>query len=144
MFLLLLALAHAGNGQAFFSVAASDSLSTAASCEVLSDISGTDAASRQIHDGAHMSRLDLSLSSIVTAATVTVWLARSSDGEEAITDQVAATIVDEDGDGNGTVSVAVGSGWVDDGADAGAEPYVCAKTDAGTATSVARLVWERR
>lgn len=136
--------AHAGNGAARYSVAASDSLSTTASCEELTEISGTDAGSEQIPSGAYMSRLDLTLTSIAGGATsVTVWLARSSDGEDAITDQVTETIVDEDADGNGTTSTAVNSPWVDD-ATTGHQPYVCAKTGTGTATSVARLVWEKR
>ena len=118
-------------------------LTTSVSCEILTALSGTDAKSRQVPDGAFMGRLDLTLTSIVTAATVTVWLAKSSTGEDAITDQVAATIVDDDADGNGSVSVLVGSGWVDDGV-AGTQPYVCAKTDAGTATSIGRLIFEVR
>lgn len=143
LFLLFALPAQAGNGAARYSVAASDSLSTTASCEELTEIPGTDAGSQQIPSGSYMSRLDLTLTSIVTAATVTVWLARSSDGEDAITDQVAETIVDEDADGNGSISIAINSPWVDDST-AGDQPYVCAKTDAGTATSVGRLIWERR
>lgn len=143
MIFLLFTLAFAGNGQGFFAVAASDSLTTAASCEELTSIPGTDANSKQVNDGDYMSRVDLTLTSIVTAATITVWLARSSTGEDAITDQTAVTIVDEDADGNGTVSVTVNSPWVDDST-SGSSPYICAKTDAGTATSVGRLIGERR
>jgi len=143
LFLALTSPAIAGNGQSRFAVAASDSLTTATSCEILTALSGTDTKSKQVPDGAFLGRLDLTLTSIVTAATVTVWLAKSSTGEDAITDQVAATIVDDDADGNGSVSVLVGSGWVDDST-AGTQPYVCGKTDAGTATSIGRLIFEVR
>lgn len=136
--------AHAGPGASRFAVAASDSLTTSTSCEQLTAISGTDGASKQIPNGAYMARLNLSLTSVVTAATVTVWLAKDSAGEDAITDQVAETIVDDDSDGNGSTNTLVGSGWVVDGDASSAGPYVCAKTDAGTATSIARLVFEVR
>lgn len=141
--LLLPITASAGNGQALLSAAASDSLSTTTSCEVLEDVAASDANARQMPDGSYMLRLKLSLSSIVTASTVTVWLAESSDGEEAITDQVAETIVDDDADGNGTTNTLVNTGWVNTSI-AGNAPYVCAKTGGGTATSIARLTWERR
>lgn len=143
LLILAAAPAYAGNGAARYSVAASDSLSTTASCEVLTGLSGTDAGSRQIPTGSYMSRLDMTLTSVSSATSLTVWLARSSDGEDAITDQVSESIVDEDADGNGSVSISINSPWVDD-ATSGTQPYVCAKTDAGTATSVSRLIWEQR
>ena len=146
-FLLLVLLASApamAGDKVRFSVAASDSLSTTTSCELLGAVTGTDAASRALTDGAYMLRLRGKLTSVVTAVTVTWWLALDSGGEDALTDQAAETIVDDDADGSGSVNTVINSGFAADGDVTAMEVYVCAKTDAGTAIAITRLYWEQR
>jgi len=140
--LLLCSTAHAGD-RVSMSVAASDSLSTSTSCELLGAVTGTDAAAKQIPDGAYILRIRGKLTSIVTAASVTWWLALDSGGEDAVTDQATESIVDDDADGNGSINTLVNTGWSFDGDVTGADLYVCAKTDAGTATAVTRAYWTR-
>ena len=144
LLLLFLSLTASAGDKARFSVAASDSLSTVRSCELLGKIPATDAASRALTDGAYLSRLRGKLTSIVTAVSITWWLAKDSDGEDELTDKITVTIVDDDADGNGGVNSPINTGFVVDGDTTKTDVYVCATTNAGTATVVSRLIWEAR
>lgn len=127
------------------SASASDSLSTTASCEVVSDVTASDSNARALPDQGYILRVDGELTSISSATTVTSWIALDSAGERGITQQAATTIVDEDADNTGYIAEAVNNGWVlDDDAGDAQGLYICAKTDAGTATVVWRLIWEQR
>lgn len=96
-----------------------------------------------VPDGAIVGTLDLQLTSIVTATTLTVHLAADAAGDHAISPQqevdiiTGATTATDGGVSVGLNSViASAPSW-------GAEGtiYVVAKTDDGTCTAVPRITW---
>lgn len=116
------------------SLASSDTLSTTYSCEAVAAPPGGQ---------GYLLRLEGTLTSISTAASVLWFLAKDSGGDKPITDITTVSIVDHDADAAGGVSSIINTGWVRD-TDSGNDLFVCASTDAGTATMVTRLFWEAR
>ena len=142
--LLIAAPATAGD-KVRMSASASDSLSTSTSCELVSDVTASDAYAEPLPKQGFLLRVDGELTSIVTAATITSWIAVDSAGERGITQSADTTILDDDSDGTGSIAEAVNNGYVLDADATDTEGlYICAKTDAGTASVVWRLIWERR
>lgn len=81
---------------------------------------------------AWIDTVDLRLTSISGAASITWYLAEDSAGERALTPATTVSIVDHDADGTGSLSALVGRA-IDPRYHGGAI-YLLAKTDAGTAT----------
>lgn len=138
--LLLTSSAHAGRYG--FSVGASDSLSTTTSCEEIKAVSGTDANSKNVPNGARLGVLHGELSSISSATQVLWYIALDSAGEIAITDRVTETILDDDGDNTGSVATAIDVPYALTADSTQGSLWVCAETDAGTASLISRIHWE--
>jgi hypothetical protein len=124
----------AGDKVRYAAYATTDALSTSYSCEAVTTVPPQ----------AYLLRLEAELTSVVTAASVLWYLAKDSAGEQAITDIATETIIDADADGTGAVNTLINTGHVIESGDVPNTLYVCASTDAGTATATTRLLFEAR
>ena len=146
--LLLIALLAApiaqANPKVRMSIAASDAISTTYSCEEITGVTGTDSTAKVLPSQFYALRLEGTLTSVVTAASGLWFLAKDSGGDKPITDIVTETITDHDADNSGAVITTVNAGYALDDDSTPQSLWVCASTDAGTATMVTRLFWEAR
>ncbi len=145
--LLVVAPASARPPPTSFASSASQALTTSYTCTEITDTAGTDGASQPIPRMALFGQLNAEVTSIVTAVSIDWFITESSTGEESgwVTDEVNSSLNDHDADATGMVVSSLGR-----------EPYrqtaratngslwVCAKTNAGTATAVFRLHWVQR
>ena len=130
-----------------FASSASQALTTTYACTEITDTSATDGASRPIPTMSVFGQLNAEVTSIVTAASITWFLTESSTAEESgwVTDEVTSTILDHDSDATGMLVSSLGREPYRKTARATkGSLYVCAKTNAGTATAVYRLHWVQR
>lgn len=145
--LLVVAPASARPPPTSFASSASQALTTTYACTEITDTSATDGASVNVPRMAVFGQLNAEITSVVTAVSITWFLTESSTGEETgwTTDEVTSTILDHDADATGNVVSSLGREPYRQTARAtNGSMFVCAKTDAGTATAVYRLHWEQR
>lgn len=118
---------------------ATASLTTSYTCTRVDGAGTVDANASAVPKSSELSLLHSDLSSISSATTITWYIALDSGGDDAITDEATETIVDADSDGNGTVSTQIGAFYAESSLSTVGALWVCAKTDAGTATATHRL-----
>jgi hypothetical protein len=128
----------------WFSCSAATALSTSYAAAEVTDTTGTDSRAKVLPTEAYLYRLEGTLTSIVTAAEVTWYIAKDAAGEKPITPEKTVTILDPDSDGSGGINTAIETAHAFDADSSGTSLYVHAKTDAGTASMVARITWEAR
>jgi hypothetical protein len=128
----------------WFSCSASTALSTSYAAAEITDTTGTDSRAKVLPTEAYLYRLEGTLTSIVTATTVTWYIAKDAAGNKPITDEKTESILDADSSGSGGINTIIDSAIAFDDDSSGTSLYVHAKTNAGTASMVARITWEAR
>jgi hypothetical protein len=104
-------------------------------------LNGVPSGASDVADQIRLGLAELALTSIAGGATQVTWyLARDANRDEPITDEITADII------SGATLAAGGCAGSLNGlpfVTSGGALYVAAKLDAGTASAVARLTWER-
>lgn len=128
-----------------FSASASAALNSSTYvCAELTRTAATDSASQPVPPATFFGQLNAEVTSIVTAVSVDWFLTESSTGEESgwVTDEVNSSLNDHDADATGTVVSSLGGEkYRRTSRSTKGSLWICAKTDAGTATLVYRLHW---
>lgn len=128
-------------GEVFGAFSASASLTTTDAVLTVGDGSG----SEPVPDRGRLSLLRLVLTSVVTAASISWYLAEDAAGDIPLTPRVTTTIVaGKTTSGSGGVARTLDISRPRSSAGTIGRLYVIAKTDAGTATAVAHLTGEQR
>lgn len=127
-----------------FSCSAATALSTTYAAAEIGEVTGTDAKAEALPGACYLWRLEGTLTAIAGAASVTWYLSKDAAGDKPLTPEATVTILDADASGAGSVNTVIQTAIPLDSDSSGSRIWAHAKTDAGTASMVARLIWELR